>query len=290
MGNLYAMISTKSSNFYTKLAIESFFKNTKLRPSDKFYLIDNDNEGIYNNLGIDVIKNTQPKSFAKNVNDMIELANGLDLVLLSNDVVFTPNWIDALNQYPNILLLPSCNQTHLYTSSDESLELLAFMDIDRFNNQHPALNEIVNHHRRSNRAGFFERLLMGFYVFRLPASIYKKIGMFDEQFGVGGGEDIDYRLRCIQQNVPVKYYSHSYLLHFAGKSTWDGPEKQQEVQERNAKYMQLFSNKWGSDIANLCLVGGNPLATIEKYNLHIFINSQEYSRAINTVLNTTNKE
>ena len=278
------MISTRNSRYYTDQAVVSFLRSTKLTKDDEFYLIDNDGEGDYN-YGVEVVVNQSPKSFARNVNDMIARADGRDIVLLSNDVAFTPGWAEPLKQYSNILLLPSCNQTHLYTSQDGLLDLKPSMQIDELANWH-SLVDCAEQHKKSIRPGFFERLLMGFYVFRLPAKIYNSVGLFDEQFGVGGGEDVDYRLRTLAAGYQVKYHSQSYLLHFAGKSTWDGPEQLTETQNRNRQYMEKFSSKWGKDLANLCLVGGNPAPVIEKYNLENQIQNQDFNQAIKTLLNT----
>lgn len=126
---------------------------------------------------------------------------------------------------------------------------------------------------------------MGFYVFKLPSKIYNAVGLFDSQFGIGGGEDVDYRLRTLTAGYQVKYHSQSYLLHYAGKSTWDGPENSIETQKRNQQYMETFSKKWGEDLANLCLVGGNPFPIIEKHELDNLIQRQEFNQAIKTLLN-----
>lgn len=283
-GNLYAMITTKNSRHYTDTALTTFFKSTKLSVNDEFVLIDNDNEGTYS--GVEVISNPEPYSFAKNCNNMIDRANGKTFVLLSNDVAFALDWNKSVTQYGNALVLPSCNQTHLYNV--DGLVLQPSMHLNEYNNNYTALNKISQLHKQSV-TGLFERLLMGFYVFVLPSNVYKKIGYLDEHFGVGGGEDVDYRLRAIQQGIPVKYVAYSYLLHFAGKSTWDGPEHQQEIAERNKKYFSTFATKWGDDLANLCLVGGDVLSIIEKYQLHNYINDQKFSEAIKVVLNNQNR-
>jgi hypothetical protein len=39
---VFLMITTKKSDHYTDLAISSFFRFTKLKSNDVFYLIDND--------------------------------------------------------------------------------------------------------------------------------------------------------------------------------------------------------------------------------------------------------
>lgn len=281
--HLYAMISTKNSRHYTDLAVPSFLKSTKLG-SDEFYVIDNDSEGNYD-YGVEVQVNDRPKSFAANVNDMIARAQGRDVFVLSNDVVFTPRWDEPLRQYSNILTLPSCNQTHLYRSHDGLLELKPSMAINELSSWE-ALVDCAEQHKRSVKQGFFERLLMGFYVFKLPAKIYNTVGLFDEGFGIGGGEDVDYRLRTLAAGFQVKYHSQSYLLHFAGKSTWDGPEQQREIEERNKKYFTAFADKWGIDLANLCLIGGNPGLVIEQYHLENQIRNQEFNLAIKALLNS----
>lgn len=280
---LYAMITSKSSRQYADIALETFFKNTKFNVSDRFVLIDNDNEGDYT---CKVIRNLEPKSFAANCNQLISIAQGRHLIVLSNDVVFTPDWNIPLLQYTNALILPSCNQTHLYSYGD--LQLQQSMGISEYVGKENALTEISKHHKLQTR-GLFEQLLMAFYAFSLPANVYNKVGFFDESFGIGGGEDVDYRLRALSLDIPVKYISQSYLLHFAGKSTWDGPERQLEIEERNKKYFSKFTEKWGDDLANLCLVGGNPEPVIEKYQLADYINSQEYNKAIKTILNIRNR-
>lgn len=282
--NLFVMISTKNSRYYTDFAVKSFLRSTRLSKDDEFYLIDNDAESNYK-YGVDVSINYSPKSFAQNVNDIIARADGRDIFVLSNDVVFTPGWAEPLKQYSNILLLPSCNQTHLYKSTDNLLELKTSMTINELTSW-ASLLDCVEQHKKSVKPGFFETLIMGFYVFRLPAAIYKQVGLFDNQFGVGGGEDVDYRLRTLEQGYQVKYHSQSYLLHFAGKSTWDGPEQDEETRQRNKRYIEKFSSKWGEDLANLCLVGGFPLPVITKYGLEDLVHNQEFNQIIKTLLNT----
>jgi hypothetical protein len=115
---VYAMLSSAGSSNYTDRALESFRRSTSFSTNESFYLIDNDATEKYNNRDISVITPSSPQSFSRNVNDVIDLADGRDIFILSNDVVFTPGWNIPLLQYSDILLIPSCNQTHLYTSSD----------------------------------------------------------------------------------------------------------------------------------------------------------------------------
>ena len=73
MSNTFAMVTLKSSNFYTSYALESFFKYTKINDDDEFLLIDNDNNetnkfSVYKK--INIVKNSTPLSFAENINSV----------------------------------------------------------------------------------------------------------------------------------------------------------------------------------------------------------------------------
>jgi len=280
-GTVYAMITSRSSDFYTGLAIDTFLKYTKLGVHDAFYLIDNDAIGTHKDKPINIIVNDQPQSFAKNINDIISVANGKDVVILNNDVAFTPNWADPLMGYSNAILIPSCNQTHLY--STKNLVLEQAMDISQYTNT-TDLEEISRQHKSAVKPGFYERQIMPFYAVKIPAKVYKTIGVLDETYGKGGGEDVDYRLRAIEAGFSVKYVSQSYLLHFQGKSTWSGGEDELATKQRDSQYFQRFTELWGSDLANLLLNGGRPQRIIEKYQLWSYIQNNDFTGMIKRML------
>ena len=282
-GNLYAMVTTSASAAYTDLAIDSFFKTAVLSGHDQFVLIDNDAQGIYNSAY--TLVNERPLTFAENCNQIIDLADSRPVIMLNNDMVFTSSWNLPLLQYSDAIVLPCCNQTHTY--SLDGLELTSCMTMDQFGQAHHALDKVVRLHRNTVGLIRFERLLMGFYAFVLPPRVYEQIGYFDVNFGIGGGEDVDYRLRAIAQSIPVKYVSHSYVLHFGGKSTWDGAETAQQTHSRDQQYWHYFETKWSRDLAHLCLSNGNAAAIIEQYGLESLIKQGNYSQAIATVMKST---
>lgn len=279
---IYAMLACRSSDNYTQIALDSFFKNTKLDKTDEFYLIDND--GITVNFNSDfIIRNKTPQSFAKNTNDIVAQANGRHVIILSNDVVFTPNWNTFLGQYNRTVLIPSCNQTHQYLH--KSLNLAFSMSIEELDNNYDTLNEIADLHIKNSNQAFFEEPLMSFYVFRLPHEVYSTVGLLDEQFGIGGGEDVDYRIRTILAGYSAKFTNKSFLLHFGGRSTWNGIENSTETSQRNQQYFEKFVTKWGDDLANLCLVGGDGMSIITKYKLESLLGTHNFSKIIKLVHN-----
>jgi GT2 family glycosyltransferase len=277
----YVIISTKKSEHYTQLAVDSFLQTTKLHKDDEFYLIDNDNTGKFNHVNAQVINNSTPLSFSKNINNIIGLAENRDVVVLNNDIVFTPGWAEPLKSYSNAILLPCCNQTHTYASGDLIME--PTMTIDQYTSAIDLAN-VVQQHKQTVGMGFFESILMPFFAFRLPYNVYSKVGLFDETFGVGGGEDVDYRLRAIEKGFSVKYVKQSYLLHFHGKSTWDNGEDPSQTQLRNDKYKKTFTDKWSKELTDLLLVGGDANAIVEKYKLMPFIQQGDFTGLIRHLL------
>lgn len=282
-GTFYGMVTVKSSSNYTELALQSFFKNTIFGPEDQFVLIDNDSDWVDNHhRGAfpvrNIIVNHTPKNLSQNVNQLFELAaeNKQDLVFLSNDVVFTPGWHQRF--FVGGVTVPACNQTHNY-GIPSALGLEEFPGFEQ-------LNTIAATHMDSNRVPF-ERQIMPTYVVKIPYVVYSRVGMFDENFSIGG-EDVDYRLRCLQAGVDFKY-TNGFLLHFNGRSSWNGAETSSETQDRDTKYKQQFIDKWGSELTDLCITGGNADKIIETYQLDKLISQRQYNQAIIEVMNRVQK-
>lgn len=281
-GSIYGMVTVKSSSEYTLKALDSFHKHTKLTKDDEFILIDNDGDWSKNynhksKLNINSVRvNLEPKNTSQNINQLIEhsLAVNKNLIFLSNDVIFTPKWKERLIQDDRTVSIPSCNQTHQYGIRDH-------LNLEDFDN-YGLLNTLSHRHNAQNPKPF-ERLLMPTYVCRIPYNIMNTVGLFDETYNVGG-EDVDYRIRVLQAGFDMKYCS-SFLLHFNGKSSWNGAETPEQTTDRDNRYRTHFKQKWGEDLFNLCITGGNPLITINKYNLHSLAEQNKFNEMILKVLN-----
>jgi glycosyltransferase involved in cell wall biosynthesis/GT2 family glycosyltransferase len=244
----FCMVNTKNSQEYTYKALETFAKHTRLNQGDKFFLIDNDDSFQHKINGINLIKNKTPQSFAKNVNQVLSEAieNKADFVMLNNDIIFTENWLEPLINH-NSITLPLCNQ--YITEKTNKFEVLPAMDISEYIGNEKEFDDISKK-ITSRNLNFNQPKLISFYCFYLPYSISSVVGLFDEDFGKGGGEDVDYRLRAHLKGYETRLVSNSYVLHFMGKSTWRGGETQEETQKRNEEYYQHFVSKWGKETAD----------------------------------------
>jgi len=95
--------------------------------------------------------------------------------------------------------------------------------------------------------------LMPFFCFKIPYKILDAVGYFDESL-INGGEDIDYRIRSAKKGYDVNFLLNTFLLHFHGKSTWDGNESPQQMEKRNSAYTEAFLKKWGKELTQIFII------------------------------------
>jgi GT2 family glycosyltransferase len=253
----FGMVTTAKSRRYTLPALESFLRNTVLDPGDHILLIDNDGDFDLPSSfrRVELIHRQSPASFAANVNLAIGQATEqkCDVVFLNNDMIFTWGWLDPLCVTDQTVLIPMCNQHIVYRQ--DGLQLRTTMIWEDYAGHEDALEKIAQNHRNNPKISepYWRPPRISFYCFRLPWAVHAALGPFDEGFGVGGGEDVDYRLRAYAAGFDTAIATRSYVLHFMGKSTWDSGETQKETRARDAVYMEYFRAKWGDDLARLFL-------------------------------------
>jgi len=289
MSNIFAMVTLENSNFYTDYAIKSFFQNTEIDKDDEFLLINNDKCDVnkfssYNK--VKILENEKPASFAQNVNKIINLAikKGKDIVFLNNDIIFTKNWFHPLKQNTENISIPVNNQLFPYHSDCGKLKLKVTMNLKDFNEEYDLLNNIVLKHVKKYKSGQeFQTLLMPFFCFKVPNKILKEIGNFDESF-VMGAEDIDYRIRCAKKGYEVNFVIDSYLLHFHGKSTWDGKESFEETNQRNKSYTGIFLKKWGKELTQLFIIRKDFLNILNEKKLNELYEKGKFGDLIRKIL------
>jgi len=289
MSNIFAMVTLKSSDFYTSYALKSFFKNTDFGIDDEFLLINNDKYelkkySIYEK--INTIENKKPLSFAQNVNQAIKLAinKKKDLIFLNNDIIFTENWFHPLKSNNSNISIPVNNQLFQYQSNCGNLRLKVTMKLEEFEENYHLLNDIIQTHKKKYKSDQkFQTLLMPFFCFKIPFKILSDIGYFDESF-IDGGEDIDYRIRCAIKGYEVNFLIDSYLLHFHGKSTWDGNETSNQTKKRNEVYTKAFLKKWKQELTQIFIIRKDFMDVLKKKNLEELFNKGKFGELIRKLI------
>lgn len=255
--NVFAMVTTRHSNAYTNYAISTLIEHTKLEPDDEVILIDND--GDYTDLPADcrdrvrIHVNDKPRSFASNLNLTMDTARErkADVVFLNNDVVFSPSWFEPLRTNGPFLVSPLSNAEIQYAAG--GLDCKLGMDLEDYLGKEDLFRYIIRKHR--NRAhGYMRVLSFPFFAVKIPYQVYSVVGRLDESFGIGGGEDKDYCVRCYQLGFDLRFALNSYILHFQGKSTWRGAETAEQTAERDRFYSERFRQKWGNALYDVMIL------------------------------------
>ena len=206
-----------------------------------------------------------------------------DLICLNNDIVFTPKWLEPITRDDAAIVLPVCNQQFQYDY--DGLNLTYFMTLDDFSGRHTQLEHIAARHVEGHAARPRRRdLLMPFYCVFLPYQIMVELGRFDETFGAGGAEDIDYRVRALRAGFDVRYATQSYVLHFMGQSTWRSGETRATTVARDELYRKRFTEKWGASMSSVLLPGVPATDLVRNLDVADYVRRNDYPGLIQACL------
>lgn len=280
MNHLFCLVSCKVTENYTKLALDSFFKHTKLDKDDLFMFVNNDaTDSFKNDYPINIyVNNEKPLNWSANFNQGLKIAKekNMHFVIITNDVLLTKDWFEPLKQKDDMILVPSCNVNFMYKSKELSTNFL--MHYDELVGKEDMLNEIVKfHHVHHPFDKLEEKIFTQLYLARVPYKVHNKVGYFDEKF-VMGGEDMDYRIRAAIKGYKTMLSINSFVIHFHGKSSWDGQETVDQELVRRNNYIDYANKKWGEDITEIFIKSVNAKQWAHKIGLgKQFDNNEQYN-------------
>lgn len=233
----------------TRLCIESV--RTHTRPPYELILINNastDGTAAYLNslVGqsgperVEVIHNAENRGYPAGVNQGLAAARGEYIVLLNNDVVVTPRWLDRLvrcasHDWPNVGLVgPTTN----YAPPPQLVEppYKSLNDLDAFANKRAT--EFASQAMDATR-------LTGFCLL-VRRDVFDQVGKLDESFGLGFFDDDDLCLRARRAGFRLALTLDCYVHHF-GSRTFRGLGVNTEKQLR--ENLALYQAKWGVEEA-----------------------------------------
>lgn len=258
---LFGMLNTKDSQAYTAHALKSFFKHTTLAAEDRFVLIDNDASYPADSLppAVHLLKNPKPLGFSDNANQLVDLALSAraDLLLMNNDIILGPDWLQPLLTDPHSIVSPFSNRELQYKGG--VFEVSMIMHLEQYLGKENEFDQLCKIHQAAT-IGYNKVLVVPFFCVRIPHAILQAIGHFDASFGKGGGEDYDYCLCAYLAGFGVKYAIPSFVLHFGGKSSWSGVESREQQDQRELLFRTRFGVKWGMDLLKLILFEDREIA------------------------------
>jgi len=170
-----------------------------------------------NHLFIDSIETL---GFAEAINVGLEASKnskvgtkGADVVLLNNDVIVGPGWLEHLQASPFDIVNPFSNcdawihKRHPVVSGVELKPYMSIGDVDT-----KALEEMESPYDDVVPADW-----VAFYATYIRREVLDAVGILDPKFK-NGGEDIDFCRRAVKQGFRCGFSYLSWVFHFGGKS------------------------------------------------------------------------
>lgn len=156
-----------------------------------------------------LVRNEQNLGFPIAVNQGIKAAAGEVIVVLNNDTIVTPFWLDHLAEHLKVfdIVGPISNNV----SGPQKIDILsksASVNIDSY------AAEIYQ--KNQGRVFPFHRLV--FFCVAIKRQVIEKIGLLDEQFSPGNFEDDDFCLRAVEAGFKLGI-AQDVFIHHEGSAT-----------------------------------------------------------------------
>jgi GT2 family glycosyltransferase/predicted Zn-dependent protease len=232
---------------HTRLCLESLLRHT--RSPYELILVDNGStddtpsylEQLRRRPGparVEVIRNETNVGFPAGCNQALERARGRYVVLLNNDTVLTPGWLDgligwSLHDWPSVGLVgPVSNGAP---------------DAQGVRAEYPALEGLDDFaaRRRQAFAGKMQLVnrLTGFCLL-IRREVLERIGRLDERYGIGFFEDDDLCVRAREAGFRLLVAQDVFVHHFGSRTFQHlGLDTRQRLESNFA----LFHAQWGPE-------------------------------------------
>jgi len=219
---------------YTVQCLESIEKNCDKRETE-IILINNgstDNTHAYlqswkkhSGFRTRVVTFPENRGFAVACNAGLKRANGKYLVLLNNDCIVTPNWLEWLSQaieseraysteYGKYYKLENIGLAGPVTNHAAGMQQLK--ELQNISKEHIEKYALI-HHQKS-RDLCFEAGFLSFFCVMLRREMVEQVGLLSEDFGIGGFEDNEYILRAQEKGWNAIIVSDVFIYHEGGKT------------------------------------------------------------------------
>lgn len=242
---------------YTKQCIESIRWHTA-QGSFEIIVVDNgSSDGTQQWLGqqddIRFIANADNAGFPRACNQGLEQAAGELLMLLNNDTLVTPRWLDGLKAA--LLSAPAIGAVGPVTNAASYLTSIPvpYQDGD-------AMESFAESFNHSNPSKWEERLKLIGYCLLMKREAYEKAGPLDERFGIGNYEDDDLSLRIWLAGYRLLLCNDTFIHHYGSVSFGENMKQFRELLNSNS---DQFMSIWGFRPAQALNIRADLLGMIE---------------------------
>lgn len=185
-----------------------------------------------------IIKNKENLGFAAGNNQGMAAARGDYILLMNNDIVVTPNWLERMvscsERDPKIGIVgPMSN----YVSGPQLVENVTY-DIQTLNGLEDFATKFSDQH--GGQSQHFLRVV-GFCML-IKRAVIDRIGGMDAGYGLGNFEDDDFSLRATLAGFESWIAKDCFIHHF-GSRTFIGAKI--DYRESLSRNWEIFKKKWG---------------------------------------------
>ncbi len=242
------VILTQNQLDFTKACVESIRARTD-EPYELIFVDNASTDGTPDYLrsvpGAKLIVNTENRGFPAACNQGIGLAKGEYVLLLNNDTIVTTGWLDRLlrvfDEDPQIGLVgPVSNNVSGEQQVPATYDDLA--NLDGF-----AWEWGKTHDGKRSDS---DRLI-GFCLL-IRRDVIERIGLLDEQFGIGCFEDDDYCRRALAAGYRAAIARDAFVHHFGGRTFVGMQVDYATLMKQN---QALFEKKWRSESVTRATAG-----------------------------------
>lgn len=199
------IIPVKDNQHLTEECIKSIKDNTA---DYELIIVDNGSNPVYKGEGL-IIRNEENLGFPKAVNQGIIKSTGEVIVILNNDTIVTPNWLnDLIAHFDDYDMVGPCTN---YISGPQQIK------IDDYSN--PASWHVsAEKYHKENKGQSMPWHRLVFFCVAIKEEVFNRIGLLDEQFSPGNFEDDDFCLRAIEAGFRLGI-AQDVFIHHIGQAT-----------------------------------------------------------------------
>lgn len=190
-------------------------------------------------------RNEKNLGFVKNCNNAVYNLDKTenDILLLNSDTVVTDGFLEELVHVLGIdkkhaAVSPRSNNATITTTP---IAHMASKDVGA----EASYAHFSRFHRKRLKRFSIAPVAHGFCML-IRRSVIKKYGLFDEAFGMGYGEEVDFCLRVRQKGFKSVIANWSYVFHLEGKSF--GIDKKKKLIEESSKIIHSRYPKYKAEV------------------------------------------
>jgi ATP-binding cassette subfamily B protein len=238
------VVATHNQLAFTRMCLESVLANT-LGPSFELVVVDNaSSDGTVDYLrklsqahaNVTAVFNEENVGFGRATNQGLGRALGEVLVLLNNDTIVPPGWLEGLCSHVANPKLGLVGPVTNHADNEARIEA-----------GYRTYGELVEFARRRaelQRGRLVDIAALNMFCVSVRRDVYERVGQLDERFELGLFEDDDYSLRVRASGQRVAC-AHDVFVHHFGRASFGELVPGGEYTQLFEANRRRFESKWG---------------------------------------------